>query len=375
VRPNTSPPHFYRACQHIVKLIRNHDEWNYFQSEVDTDIVIDYRAIVTDPITLTTIQSKLAHVEYGSYDQFANDVDIMLSNCVLYHDRGITFRSDYRDLAEKASFIQHVIEEAEGLLRAQGKLDSMPKRRRRMSTAKMATRVKTLQLKVKQLQKQNFRCRLQHPSATHQEVANTFLEQSSSTAIQAALAKTHRLAQPATLPSSLTSSCLSPHLLGPLDNDDEDDQSDCPAMSFEDKTELLESIQKMEVEYLDGVFVLLDQHPNADGEVELCLEYVDNSTLWKVHQYVYSCLQPSKPSPRQNFRQGVKRARDVVEETDCWFSPAQQEALQLTDRAMHTTRPESNSGSDSDSDRMSVGSHHTAALGPGLYRTSDGLLL
>jgi nucleosome-remodeling factor subunit BPTF len=58
-----------------------------FEEPVDTAVVTDYLAVVSDPIDLSTIEARLAAGFYRTKDIFCADLRRMCDNCRKYNPR------------------------------------------------------------------------------------------------------------------------------------------------------------------------------------------------------------------------------------------------------------------------------------------------
>jgi len=76
-----------RYCGTIIKDLKKHRDSAPFLAPVDPVIlnIPDYPSIIKKPMDLGTIEQKLNNLEYETVDDFANDMNLIFSNCYLYN--------------------------------------------------------------------------------------------------------------------------------------------------------------------------------------------------------------------------------------------------------------------------------------------------
>ena len=71
------------------KLPMSQYAWVFFEKPSrDLDFASSYYNLIKKPISLKEIKARLAHHEYDSVEGVKDDVDLMLSNCFLYNEKG-----------------------------------------------------------------------------------------------------------------------------------------------------------------------------------------------------------------------------------------------------------------------------------------------
>lgn len=69
----------------ILTKLRRKDRSAFFEVPVDGRIVTDYYKIITQPMSFSTMQSKLNEGLYTDFDTFDHDVNLIISNCRMYN--------------------------------------------------------------------------------------------------------------------------------------------------------------------------------------------------------------------------------------------------------------------------------------------------
>jgi hypothetical protein len=64
---------------------RRRDEYGYFHEPVNEEYAPDYHKIIKKPMDFSTMQSKLEKEEYKTYKQFADDFELVCTNCMKYN--------------------------------------------------------------------------------------------------------------------------------------------------------------------------------------------------------------------------------------------------------------------------------------------------
>lgn len=76
------------AMARLLDAIFQKDAQEIFTEPVDIDEVPDYMDVVTHPMDLSTIRSKLRDGKYDSLDDMENDFNLMIQNCLAYNNKG-----------------------------------------------------------------------------------------------------------------------------------------------------------------------------------------------------------------------------------------------------------------------------------------------
>lgn len=79
------------ALEKLLDLIESKDTSEIFLEPVDTDEVADYMDIVTHPMDLGTMRTKLKSGLYHSLDAMESDFNLMIKNCLAYNDKDTVF--------------------------------------------------------------------------------------------------------------------------------------------------------------------------------------------------------------------------------------------------------------------------------------------
>ncbi|KAK3825664.1 MAG: Bromodomain-containing protein [Benniella sp.] len=76
-----------RYCGTIIKDLKKHRDSAPFLVPVDPVLlnIPDYPSIIKKPMDLGTVEQKLNNLEYETVDDFANDMNLIFSNCYLYN--------------------------------------------------------------------------------------------------------------------------------------------------------------------------------------------------------------------------------------------------------------------------------------------------
>ncbi|CAG8762686.1 17177_t:CDS:2, partial [Acaulospora morrowiae] len=80
-------------CRQVIRELRKRTHWHYaypFYEPVDAEKlgVPDYYKIISNPMDLTTINSKLENDQYTSAEEFEADIRLMFQNCYTYNGVG-----------------------------------------------------------------------------------------------------------------------------------------------------------------------------------------------------------------------------------------------------------------------------------------------
>ncbi|KAL4879083.1 Bromodomain-containing protein [Aspergillus karnatakaensis] len=78
-------PHF-NELRRFLNQIQNHKQAWPFLHPVNRDEVADYYDVITSPMDLSTIESRLEHDDYGSPKELVRDSKLIFSNCRQYND-------------------------------------------------------------------------------------------------------------------------------------------------------------------------------------------------------------------------------------------------------------------------------------------------
>ncbi|KAL4867508.1 hypothetical protein BDV12DRAFT_209875 [Aspergillus spectabilis] len=78
-------PHF-NELRRFLNQIQNHKQAWPFLYPVNKDEVADYYDVITSPMDLSTIESRLEHDDYGSPKELVRDLKLIFSNCRQYND-------------------------------------------------------------------------------------------------------------------------------------------------------------------------------------------------------------------------------------------------------------------------------------------------
>eukprot|EP00300_Choanocystis_sp_HF-7_P043143 c9754_g1_i1.p1 GENE.c9754_g1_i1~~c9754_g1_i1.p1 ORF type:complete len:650 (+),score=97.00 c9754_g1_i1:52-2001(+) len=283
-------PPFYVGCRLLVKTIRSHKDSLPFHEPVNTDLVPDYKLIVKNPMDLSRISQKLTDRMYDTYEQFAADMRLIFSNCLLYNKRDTPY-------AQAALTLEQAFDSEESKLRSKGKLDNeeKPKMRgnRRKKSAVVHEDVAKLQQQLQMIQNQLQGIHGQHIEQTVWDVAIPKTKRKSGGGGGGAPKKraTKRELRPQVGNEDL------PPTLRFVHSDSESDDEE--PMSYEQKCELSEKINALPGNKLGRVVQIIRDHmPELSDanpeEIEIDIDALDNSTLRHLESYVNSCLPPSK---------------------------------------------------------------------------------
>lgn len=113
----------FNFCRQVLQELRKRTHWHYaypFYEPVDAEAlgVPDYYKIITNPMDLSTIGSKLNSDQYKSAEEFESDIRLMFQNCYTYNDQrsdvykmGMMLESVFnKKWNEKPSNVEDVIE-------------------------------------------------------------------------------------------------------------------------------------------------------------------------------------------------------------------------------------------------------------------------
>lgn len=290
-------PPFYAGCRLLVKTIRTHKDSVPFHEPVNTDLVRDYKLIVKNPMDLSKISQKLADRVYETYDQFAADMRLIFSNCLLYNRRDTPY-------AQAALAIEQVFDSEELKLKSKGKLENeeKPKMRgnRRKKTTVAQEDVVKLQQQLQLIQNQLQGIHGQHIEQTVWDVSNPKGKRKSSSGPRKP--RTKRDPRPQLGNEDLPATLRFVH--------SESESDDEAPMSYEQKCELSEKINALPANKIGRVVQIIQDHVPAlsetnPEEIEIDIDALDNSVLRHLESYVNSCLPPSRrKTPKKQQSQG-----------------------------------------------------------------------
>lgn len=79
------------AMSRLLDSIFAKDGQEIFTEPVDVEEVPDYLNVVTHPMDLSTMRSKLREGKYGTLDDMENDFNLMIQNCLAYNNKDTIF--------------------------------------------------------------------------------------------------------------------------------------------------------------------------------------------------------------------------------------------------------------------------------------------
>lgn len=79
------------AMNRLLDSLFAKDEREIFTEPVEIEAVPDYMDVVTHPMDLGTMRTKLRSGQYQTLDDMENDFNLMISNCLAYNDKGNIF--------------------------------------------------------------------------------------------------------------------------------------------------------------------------------------------------------------------------------------------------------------------------------------------
>lgn len=79
------------SMRKVLDMIAAKDTNEIFTEPVDLEEVPDYLTIVTDPMDLSTMRSKLDSGMYKNLNDMEKDFDLMIANCLAYNNRDTVF--------------------------------------------------------------------------------------------------------------------------------------------------------------------------------------------------------------------------------------------------------------------------------------------
>lgn len=79
------------AMSRLLDSIFSKDAQEIFTEPVDVEEVPDYMNVVTHPMDLSTMRTKLRDGKYDTLDDMENDFNLMIQNCLAYNNRDTIF--------------------------------------------------------------------------------------------------------------------------------------------------------------------------------------------------------------------------------------------------------------------------------------------
>ena len=71
----------------VLNLLKAKDTHNFFHEPVDTTEVHDYLLFIKTPMSFQEMKHKIDHFEYGSFDEFEQDFNLIIDNCTTYNQK------------------------------------------------------------------------------------------------------------------------------------------------------------------------------------------------------------------------------------------------------------------------------------------------
>lgn len=249
-----------KTCMKILKNIMSSKTAFPFNQPVDPNRFPDYYRIIEEPMDLHTIKKNLDANVYASPEEFADDVRKVFSNCFVYNPKGSdvynwgaellqTFEDKYEELPT------HSIEM---------KMDS--------KFHEMERQFKAMQKKLVEMQQQQLQAAQQQTSLAPAPVRK----------------QKSVKAKPAEPPQR--------------------------EMNWEEKRTLSGQINKLSSAHLGKIVQIINTNmphltSGEDDYMEVDIEALDDSTLWKLQQYVTGCKSKKKPQPRSTPTNNSKESR------------------------------------------------------------------
>lgn len=101
------------VLDHVFVRIKSADKDSHFAIPVTEKIAPLYLSIISHPMDLSTMKKKLEEGRYGSFEEFENDVQLIISNCLkyntpdtFYHQYALTFRNS---VSARVVFLSNVL--------------------------------------------------------------------------------------------------------------------------------------------------------------------------------------------------------------------------------------------------------------------------
>ncbi|KAI8361275.1 Bromodomain-containing protein [Mortierella sp. GBAus27b] len=320
----------------------------------------DYPKIIKNPMDIGTVRQKLEDDEYDNAALFEADVRLVLWNCFKFNPAGTPVHIMGRRMeklfndkwAERPAppTPPPVVEEAAAGSDSEDSADE--------KIAEMERHLKTLSEKLKQMKAAKKKERADKKSAKATQDKPSKPKTASKTPAKAPAKTTPpKAAAPERKKAPVKRS-------RPVySSDDSSSEDDVPTITFEQKKELSDSINKFEGEKLANVVQIIHNsmpHLRDNGgqeEIELDMDSLDPRTLYKLYQYVKKNTAPKrkKPAPKKvkvqySEEDATKKISELERTLQKFEQPAMKSIPLPPPPAMHDGYSSSSSGSSSSSD-------------------------
>ena len=91
------------ALEEIKKI----DKYNFFAVPVRAEDVPDYYDIIKNPMDFNTMEKKLEKLDYDTVEQFEDDVNLVISNCLLYNKPDTIYAKTAIKIKTSLPFLMH----------------------------------------------------------------------------------------------------------------------------------------------------------------------------------------------------------------------------------------------------------------------------
>ncbi|XP_028967273.1 bromodomain-containing protein 3-like [Galendromus occidentalis] len=386
-----------KYCNSIIKELfaKKHSAYAWpFYTAVDVEGLglHDYYDIITQPMDLGTIKTKMERREYRNPDDFCNDVRLVFMNCYKYNP------ADH-EVVKMARKLQDVFEMKltkmpnEPIPASSASSDSDEASESEVasaedsdsgddSEAERERKLQQLQDQLKRVTEEISALAAQSRSSSKKKKKKSQKEKDKEKAKSPSKSRVKREMNKATNNNNNNNNnnTAKPKrqkretavARGDFDSEDEDSAK---PMSYDEKRQLSLDINKLPGDKLGRVVhIIQSREPSLrdsnPDEIEIDFETLKPSTLRELESYVASCLARNAKKPRKPYGTGTKRAGKSKEETVKDKKQELERRLQDVSGQLAPTQPPAQPTNAAANATSNAGAHKPAKVGGGAPRLS-----
>ncbi|KAI8816398.1 Bromodomain-containing protein [Fimicolochytrium jonesii] len=331
------------VLKELTKKTHNPHNWPFLQPVDPIALNIPhYPTIIKHPMDLSTMRKKLDGGEYASADEFEADMKLMLNNCYTFNPPGTDVHTSAQHLHEV--FNRKWAEKGAAVAQAprSDKRPAAKAKAKRQSVAQVQhehegeessdeedddNTAKQLSLLNNQLQAITAQMAILQEKQSRKNAKKKASTSSLPTTTSSTAPKKQK-SKSLSVPPQKKNPKKPPRPRAPKGSKAEEN---LPAMTYEQKEELSVLVGELSADEIDIVMGIiragsdLPESANLGGEVELDIELLSKSTLWKLYNFVTKKKTPTKkqtpaakarPLTSSSRPMGLSRASDTSDGSD-----------------------------------------------------------
>ncbi|KAK9727433.1 hypothetical protein K7432_001872 [Basidiobolus ranarum] len=306
----------YKFCLSIIKELHKKRHANYaypFLEPVDWEAMNlpDYPNIIKQPMDISTIKKKLESGAYHNINDFEGDIRLMLENCYTYnpvnnpvYNMGKSVEKVFDSMwAQRPPLPPPSPKEPSPEPQKIESEESSHEVDKDTRTEQIAEMQRHIEFMTRQL-------------ASMKDAAKDKKKEKKP--------KSSRMKSSSQRDSKSTTTS-SKGVRKKVVSDDSSDDDDVPAMTFEQKQELSDNINLLSSDKLDVVINLIrssmpELNEGDQDEIELDIDSLDKSTLYKLYKFVKSNIEPKRgkhlsKAPKHEHLGGKRKRRLIPDES------------------------------------------------------------